>query len=80
MNNPLNSFGSNQVDLGGISLPASATLKSSEMDVGYIEKASFISLWHLFSSSESPLIPPTKSILLSVLGSPIPSIGERTSF
>ncbi len=36
---PLLSFGSNQVDFGGISMPASATANSSAMDVGYMENA-----------------------------------------
>lgn len=75
MNMPLLSFGSNQVDLGGISISASATSKSSEIDVGNIENAIAISLWTLSSSSLRPLIPPIKSILLSTLGSPIPRIG-----
>lgn len=77
MNMPLLSFGSNQVDLGGISISASATSKSSEIDVGNIENAIAISLWTLSSSSLRPLIPPIKSILLSTLGSPIPRIGVR---
>ena len=43
INNPLRSFGSNQVDLGGMSRPASATSSSSRMEVGYMEKATFMS-------------------------------------
>ena len=40
---PLRSFGSNQVDFGGIRSPASATDSSSSIDVGYMEKAIFMS-------------------------------------
>ena len=43
MNNPLRSLGSNQVDLGGISLPQSATASNSSMEEGYIAKAIFSS-------------------------------------
>ena len=64
---PLLSFGSNHVDFGGINRFASATAKSSSMDVGYIENASFISLSARRSSSDKPRIPPIKSIRLSVL-------------
>ena len=39
INNPLLSFGSNHVDFGGISLPASATVSSSSMEVGYMANA-----------------------------------------
>ena len=39
MKSPLRSLGSNQVDLGGISRPASATDSSSSMDVGYMANA-----------------------------------------
>ena len=38
-NSPLLNFGSNHVDFGGISMPASATANSSAMEVGYMEKA-----------------------------------------
>ena len=74
---PLLSFGSNQVDFGGINRFASATAKSSSIDVGYIENASFISLFARRSNSARPRIPPIKSILLSVLGFSIPRIGAR---
>lgn len=37
---PLRSLGSNQVDLGGMISPASATRKRSAMVTGYREKAS----------------------------------------
>ena len=39
MNNPLLNLGSNQVDLGGINSPASATANNSPIDVAYIENA-----------------------------------------
>lgn len=39
MNSPLLSFGSNQVDFGGIRSPASATANNSLIDVGYRAKA-----------------------------------------
>ena len=35
---PLRSLGSNQVDFGGMRRPASATAKSSLIEVGYIRK------------------------------------------
>ena len=66
---PLRSFGSNQVDFGGIRSPASATDSSSSIDVGYMEKAIFMSASQRRSSSFTPRIPPTKSMRLSVLGS-----------
>ena len=44
MNMPERSFGSNQVDFGGISRPASATEMRSSMEVGYMEKAMFMSV------------------------------------
>ena len=43
INSPLRSFGSNQVDLGGMRSPASATANSSSMEVGYMENAASIS-------------------------------------
>ena len=72
MKSPLLSLGSNHVDLGGINSPASATANNSPIDVAYIENANTQSSEHLLSSSPKPRIPPTKSILLSVLGSWIP--------
>ena len=39
INRPLRSFGSNQVDFGGISLPSSAICISSSMEVGNMAKA-----------------------------------------
>lgn len=39
---PLLNFGSNQVDFGGITLPASAIAIKSSMVVGHIEKATAI--------------------------------------
>lgn len=54
--------------------------KSSAMDVGYIENATFMSVCTLRSSSPSPRMPPTKSILLSVFGSIIPKMGSNRSF
>lgn len=80
MNNPLLNLGSNQVDLGGINSPASATANNSPIDVAYIENANTQSSEHLLSSSPKPRIPPTKSILLSVLGSWIPKSGSKTLF
>src|SRR5680860_1305809 len=77
---PLRSLGSNQVDLGGISLSASATFISSPMEVGYKEKATFIPAFTLFSNSSKPLIPPTNSILWSVRGSFISKIGVSKLF
>ena len=44
INSPLSSFGSNHVDFGGISLPASEMLISSSIDVGNIENATIILL------------------------------------
>jgi len=59
--NPDFNLGSNQVDLGGITCPASATLNKASIGVGYKEKATF----HLpestnFFNSSSPFMPPTK--------------------
>ena len=64
-----------KVDFGGISSPASETENNSAMDVGYKENAAFISVFTRLSSSPSPLMPPTKSMRLSVLGSPMPKMG-----
>ena len=70
INNPLLNLGSNHVDFGGITLLLSAIFIISSMAVGYIEKATpFSVLSTNFSNTFSPLIPPTKSILLSFLGS-----------
>ena len=71
-------LGSNQVLFGGIMRPASAISINSYNCTGYIAKAATQSSWHLFTSSSSPLIPPTKSILSSHLKSEIPKIGDRT--
>ena len=63
---PERSFGSNQVALGGIILPVSAIVISCFIETGYSANAIFISPEStLFFNSPSPLIPPTKSILLS---------------
>ena len=76
-NNPSSNFGSNHVDLGGITLFASATFISDSIGVGKSAKAiSKPSLSTLFSSSFKPLAPPTKSILGSVLSSVMPSKGS----
>ena len=56
-------------------MPASAIAIKSSTVVGNIEKATVISVATRRSSSPIPLIPPTKSILLSVRGSPIAKIG-----
>ena len=80
MNRPLKSFGSNHVDLGGMILLLSAISINSLTVVGYMEKARHISLVARLSSSFSHLIPPTKSILLSVLGSSMPRIGDIRLF
>ena len=58
MNSPLRSLGSNQVDFGGIKRPASATAKSSSMEVGYREMAAAQSSRHRRSSSSRPRMPP----------------------
>ena len=79
-NKPLRSLGSNQVDFGGMVLPASATAMTSLMLVGCIEKATLIPALTRFSNSCNPRIPPTKSIRLSVFGSWIPKIGESRLF
>lgn len=70
-------FGSIQVDLGGMMSLASATAITSLSKVGYIAIASLQSRLHLLSSSLIPLIPPLKSILLSLLKSEIVKIGAR---
>ncbi len=80
MKSPLRSFGSNHVDFGGIIRPASAISVRSSSVVGYIENAIFISVSARFSSSVRPLMPPTKSILLSVRGSVMPNIGAIRLF
>ena len=55
------------MDFGGINNPASETSNSSPMDVGCIENATTQSDSTRFSSSISPLIPPTKSIRVNFL-------------
>src|SRR6056297_3895718 len=77
---PLLSFGSNHVDFGGITIPASAIESRSSMVVGYIEKAIAMSVSARRSSSLKPLMPPTNPILWSVLGFPIPRTGSRRFF
>ena len=69
INSPLRSFGSNQVDLGGMRSPASATASSSS-DGGGIhgERQLPYPRDTLRSSSLSPLMPPMKSMRLSVRG------------
>ena len=80
-NKPLRSFGSNQVDFGGITLFSSAICISSATEVGNIANASAISpLSTRRSSSPNPRIPPTKSIRLSVRGSPMAKIGSNSCF
>ena len=79
INSPLRSFGSNQVDFGGMRRSASATANSSWMEVGYMANATSMSLSALRFSSSRPRIPPIKSIRLSVLGSPIPRTGVSSS-
>jgi len=69
---PLLSFGSNQVDFGGMIFPASATTINSFIEVGKSEKAAFISAFTLFSNSSTPLIFPTNSFPWSVRGFSIP--------
>ena len=60
-NMPSRSFGSNQVLLGGMIPPVSATTIKSSMSVGNIEKAQAYSpLSTSFSSSSVPRMPPTK--------------------
>src|SRR6266496_420724 len=67
VNNPSRSFGSNQVLLGGITFPLSAILNSCSIVTGYKLNAICISpLSTLFSNSFKPLMPPMKSIRLSV--------------
>ena len=80
MNIPLLGLGSNQVDLGGIVLPLSATFIISSIVVAYIEKLTFISLSALFSNSLSPLIPPINSILSDFVGSLMPNMGFKRLF
>jgi len=63
---------------GGIINPASAMSVSSFNYTGYIAKAATQSSLHLLTNSESPLIPPTKSILSSDLRSVIPKTGCKT--
>lgn len=72
-------FGSNQVDFGGITSPASAMAVNSLIWTGYMAKAATQSSLHLLTSSPNPLIPPTKSILSSPLISLIPRIGVNTN-
>lgn len=61
MMRPERNFGSNQVDLGGIVNPASATESTSSIRVGNMEKAIIcLSEFTRFSSSFMPRIPPTK--------------------
>ena len=59
-------LGSNQVLFGGIICPLSATSITSSIWTAYIAKAHLQSVWHRFSSSPKPLIPPTKSIRFEV--------------
>ena len=75
---PSRGFGSNQVDFGGMIKPASAISVSSYSWTGYIAKAATQSSLHLFTSSPSPRMPPTKSIRSSPLKSWMPRIGFRT--
>lgn len=74
---PDRGFGSNQVDLGGMIKPASATLINSSILVGYMAIATTQSSLHLLTSSLCPLIPPTKSTLGSFLMSVTPTSGVR---
>lgn len=67
--NPDLGLGSNHVDFGGMIMPASAISISSYNFTGYMPKAATQSSSHLFSNSLYPLIPPTKSILSSLLRS-----------
>ena len=67
---PDRNLGSNQVVLGGIMFPVSAISIICFMLTGYRARAIAISpLSTRFLSSPSPLIPPTKSIRLSLLRS-----------
>ena len=75
MNSPLRSFGSNHVDFGGMSIPASATRSSSSIEVGYMEKAIPPDASARSVSSLRPRIPPIKLMRESVLGSWMPSSG-----
>ena len=75
---PERSFGSNQVDFGGMIPPLSATANSSAREVAYIENAIPRARSALRSSSSVPRIPPTNSISASVRGSVMLKSGERT--
>ena len=79
MTKPSLGFGSNQVDFGGIIMPESATHINSSSVTGYIANAATQSSLHLLINSGIPLIPPTKSILSSLLKSDIPKTGVKTS-
>ena len=57
--------------------PASATAKSSPMEVGYMRKEAPRQALVLSSSSLVPRIPPTNSMRLSVFGFSIPRMGPR---
>ena len=74
---PSRSFGSNQVDFGGITPPESATCRSAFNETGGTAKATlnFPESTNL-TNSPVPRIPPTKSIRLSVRGFVIPSTGS----
>ena len=61
-NMPLRSFGSNQVDFGGIVSPASAIAITSSIRVGYSENATFIPPATSRSNSCNPRMPPTTSM------------------
>ena len=79
MASPERSFGSNHVVLGGIIMPLSAMSVSCFMETGYSAKATFISpLSTLEDRASRPLIPPTKSMRLSVRRSLIPRSLSRT--
>src|SRR5690606_6770442 len=76
---PSASFGSNQVDFGGISSSASATSMSSSMLVGWSANATAARRESTRrSSSSSPRTPPTNAIRASVRGSSMPSSGPIT--
>ena len=76
---PSRSFGSNHVDLGGMMPPASAIAIRSSMPTGNSENATAARpLATSRSSSACPRIPPTKSMRLSVRGSPTPRCGPST--
>jgi len=78
INSPLRSFGSNQVDFGGINLFSSAIFIRSSIDVGYMTKATPPVLSAISANSAALWLPPTKEILWSVRGSAIPRTGLRT--